>query len=476
MPVSSSRPDGPGGGPPLVGQAEVRAARGRGERALVVPAGAIVTPLARDVARDLGVELRPPDGALAAAPPLGSARPTTLAGGSLDTPALRRGRLERLRDEMARWDVAACVLVDPVDVRYATGSRNMQVFCSRNPARYAFVPLSGPVVLFEFAGCEHLAAGLETIDEVRPAVTASAVAADLHLEPRARAWAAELADLARRHGGAGARLGVGRVSPLAVRALEAEGCRVVDAQQPVERARARKTPEELACIRASVASTEASVRRLERAIRPGASENAVWAELHAANVAAGGEYVETRLFTSGPRTNPWFQEASDRRLEAGDLVALDTDVVGPYGYYADFSRTFLCGDVRPTPGQRTLYRLAWEQVHHDLELLRPGVGFRELAERAWRVPGPYRALRYFVLVHGCGLTGEHPYVLHADQHDVGGYDGRIEAGMCLCVESYIGAEGGREGVKLEEQVLVTEAGVERLSTYPWDERLLGREV
>ena len=49
---------------------------------------------------------------------------------------------------------------------------------------------------------------------------------------------------------------------------------------------------------------------------------------------------------------------------------------------------------------------------------------------------------------------------------------RIEPGMVLCVESYMGAVGERDGVKLEEQVLITETGVERISTYPLCEALM----
>ena len=48
--------------------------------------------------------------------------------------------------------------------------------------------------------------------------------------------------------------------------------------------------------------------------------------------------------------------------------------------------------------------------------------------------------------------------------------------MTLCIESFIGHEEGGEGVKLEQQVLVTETGFELMSTFPFDERLLGREV
>jgi Xaa-Pro aminopeptidase len=47
----------------------------------------------------------------------------------------------------------------------------------------------------------------------------------------------------------------------------------------------------------------------------------------------------------------------------------------------------------------------------------------------------------------------------------------VMPGMVLCVESYTGRLGGREGVKLEEQVLITETGCEKLSAYPLDRRL-----
>jgi Xaa-Pro aminopeptidase len=91
----------------------------------------------------------------------------------IDMVALRRYRLGRVREAMAQRSIDACILVDPVSIRYACGARNMQVFHLRNPARSLVVPVEGPVVLFEFTGCMHLAEGLETVDEIRPSVTAS---------------------------------------------------------------------------------------------------------------------------------------------------------------------------------------------------------------------------------------------------------------------------------------------------------------
>ena len=391
---------------------------------------------------------------------------------SIDLAAVRSYRLGRVREQLAAHSLDACVLVDPVNIRYATGARNMQVFHSRNPARYLFVPQSGPVVLHEFVGCTHLAEGLETIEEIRPAITASYVAAGDAIRTVEIAWAKQVADLVREHCGARAAVGVERVNAGAALALREQGFRLSDAQAPLERARAVKSEEELKCVRASVRATEHAVDRLRAASRPGLSENELWSILHQGVIALGGDYVETRLLSSGSRTNPWFQESSERRLAKNELVALDTDVVGCHGYYCDFSRTFHTGPDRPTRQQRELYQVAHEQVHHNLELLRAGVSFHDYSQRAWRIPERFVANRYYVSAHGCGMTGEYPYLYHAMDFDQSGYDGVLEPGMTLCVESYIGEEGGNEGVKLEQQLLITEHGQELLSLFPFENVLL----
>jgi Xaa-Pro aminopeptidase len=112
-------------------------------------------------------------------------------------------------------------------------------------------------------------------------------------------------------------------------------------------------------------------------------------------------------------------------------------------------------------------------VHHNLDLLRAGVAFREYSERAWAIPERFVANRYYVSAHGCGMTGEYPYLYHEMDFAGAGYDGMIEAGMTLCVESYIGEEDGDEGVKLEQQLLVTEGDPELLSSFPFEPALLG---
>ena len=94
--------------------------------------------------------------------------------------------------------------------------------------------------------------------------------------------------------------------------------------------------------------------------------------------------------------------------------------------------------------------------------------FREVSEKCWKIPDDFLSHRYTTLIHGVGLANEVSNIKHFDQFEAQGYDGLIESGMTLCVESFIGKEGGREGVKLEEQVKITENGAELLSTYPFE--------
>lgn len=394
----------------------------------------------------------------------------------IDMRRLRAYRLQRLRAELSARDYGGCLLYDPINIRYATGSRNMAVWTLHNAARYCFVPTTGPIVLFDFHNCGHLSQGLETVQEVRLAVGWYYFAGGPHVEDRAKRWAAELADLVRTHGGGNRRLAVDRCDPVGVAALEAEGITVCEGQEVMEQARRLKSLEEIACMRHAVAVCEVGMAKMRAALEPGMTENQLWSILHQVNIAMGGEWIETRLLASGERTNPWFQESSERVIRPGDLVSFDTDLIGPFGYCADISRTFFCGPGRPRDEQRRLYRLAWEQIHGNMDLIRPGLSFRELAETGWKLPERCRPNRYSVVAHGVGLCDEYPACVYLEDLQSGGYDGVIEPGMTLCVESYIGEVGGREGVKLEEQVLVTERGIERLSTFPYEEELLPRQI
>ena len=394
-------------------------------------------------------------------------------GSTFDMARMRRYRNDRLKVELRKRDYAAGLFCDAINVRYATGSRNMQVWTLRNPARYVFVAADGPTVMFEFGGCDHLLRGLETIQEIRPATNWFFFTSGPRVPERAVRWAAEIAALMAAHGGGNRRLAVDRVNPEGSAALQSLGISLHDGQEVVERARAIKSPDEIAAMRHAIDVCEGGLMRVREALQPGVTENQLLAVLNEANIAEGGEYIETRLLTAGPRTNPWFQESSERPVQTGELLALDTDMIGPNGFFADMSRTFLCGDRCASGVQRDIYGLAHEQVETNTALLRQGVGFREFMEKSWAMPQRFVKHRYMSLVHGAGLCGEYPYIPYPQDFAAKGYDGLIEENMTLCVESFIGDEAGGEGVKLEQLVLVTKGGPEPLTTFPFEDKLLG---
>ena len=215
-------------------------------------------------------------------------------------------------------------------------------------------------------------------------------------------------------------------------------------------------------------------RRGARGIRPGVSENELFAIMYHEVIRQGGEFIETRLLTSGQRTNPWFNEAGGRRVRPGELVALDTDTIGCYGYYSDFSRTFRCGPGRPTRLSEDR-SIGWPTTRCSTTSAssRPAWPSARSREKAWKIPERFVEQRYTSVMHGVGMHGETPFIAHAMDFETYGREGILSPGMVVSVESYIGEKGGREGVKLEDEMLITETGAELISRFPYEEDFLG---
>ena len=387
---------------------------------------------------------------------------------SIDEPAIRAFRAERIRQELRRQDHEAVLVVDPINLRYATGTRNMQVWTMHNIVRYALVFAHGPTVLFDLATGRHLNTGLDNVTDIRTSVPFDYMLVAGNAGPMANRWARQIRETLREHGCAADSLAVDRADTLMVRSLDALRVRVADGKSVLEHARAIKSAEEIRAFRASLATCEASVRSLHEFSVPGTTESEAFGHLVGQSLARGGEYPETRLLACGPRTNPWFQESCGRVMEAGELLSFDTDLIGPMGFYNDISRSWVIGERRPSRAQATLLDISGEQIAHNVDLLRPGMSFVEFASKAYRLPDAYLANRYADLVHGCGLGVEYPFVLYPEDADDGMYDGRFEANMIVCVESYVGALDGPDGVKLEQPVLITDDGPEVLSALALD--------
>jgi Xaa-Pro dipeptidase len=411
------------------------------------------------------VEIGPTDLAFAEWAALGLTAPNLTA--------MREFRLARLVSHIAARGYGGMLMFDPLNIRYATDSTNMQLWNTHNPFRACLVCPDGHMVLWDYKNSPFLSEFNPLVREVRSGASMFyCVTGDQGAQP-STAFAAEVAALLREHSGTNRRLGVDKIMISGLRALEAAGLTVIEAEELTEKARSIKGPDEILAMRCAMAACEAGVAEMERLAAPGMAEDEIWAILHAENIKRGGEWIECRLMASGPRTNPWFQECGPRIVQPNEILAFDTDLVGCYGMCSDFSRTWFLGDQRPTNAMIHDYRMARDHIDTHMAMLKPGVRMEEIIHGGHILPPEYQKQKYSVKIHGVGLCDEWPFITYPDQYAPGSTDYPLEPGMCLCVEALVSREGGDFSVKLEDQVLVTETGVENLTKYPFDARLMG---
>jgi len=384
----------------------------------------------------------------------------------VDLAALRAGRLARLQTAMRTSDLDACLLFNEPNIRYAIGASAMPIFSMSTFVRCALVPAEGRPILFEHANSMHRSRLV--VDDVRPMH-----AWEFYDDPAAEAsiWAAEIVGALRELGIDGRPLALDRLGTPGFLALQREGVALVDSAPVTQGAREVKTPEEIRLLEINGAMIVDMLAAFEAALVPGVRERELLAVLSDTMLREGGEYLATSTVCSGPNTNPWRSEATDRQIEAGDLVYVDTDTVGIEGYFFCVSRTFVCGDGPPTSAQRDTYRAAYDWLEGMKAVVRPGLTCGELADLAPKLPDKYLPQRYECMIHGIGLEEEDPSVCYPIDRQSNA-DRVIEEHMALVVELYAGEVGAHHGVKLGDEVLVTTEGVRVLAPYPFDPRLL----
>jgi Xaa-Pro aminopeptidase len=387
----------------------------------------------------------------------------------VDLARLRRDRLRKVQREMAARDLGALVLTDIVNIRYCTGVAVMPLWTAVNIAHYVVVPVEGDPVIFEYGGAEFRQRVFWP--DVRPSMFWQARVTDADSPGKATAWARQIKGVLEERGLSDARIGIDVLDYNGYAALQAAGLRLADADRAMSVARMIKLPDEIELMRQSCAIAEAALREMELAIRPGISENELLAIFWHRVLALGGEHCFTRLVVSGHKTNPWLQEADGKRVEPGDLVAIDTDMVGPQCYVCDISRTFLCGN-EASAAQKEAYKVAHDFIRGCMQLIKPGLAYSDFVARCPPIPVAYREQAYGVIVHGIGTDDESPNVPLPGDPYTEMPEGEFQENMVVAVECYAGKVGARDGVKLEDEVWVSAGGPVALSRYPYDSKLL----
>jgi Xaa-Pro aminopeptidase len=370
-------------------------------------------------------------------------------GGRVDFARLRRERLERLCAEMEREQLDALLLGREANARYASGARRLWTAGMRPFGPGCAVLREGPEV--------HL---LSTWDEGIPPEIPREHLLQTTWDP------ARLAErLARIPGLAGARrVGVDGMTPLFERLLPAAlpGAQWVDASPALQRARARKTPDELECLRTALAVAEGALAAVVPGIRPGADERALRGRF-CQEIARQGLTIPAlepsfcatpRRLPPGsdPSSAPLRQLPSDRPLEAGDLVLCHAGAMYA-GYEGGVGRSLACAE-EPSVAQRALSRRLDEVMGALRDACRPGARSADAcrAYTSWREPLPP-----LPILHGVGLGVEPPLVGRGG--DPG--DARLEAGMTVALQGYVWREGVG-GCFARETWLLEDGGARRL--------------
>jgi Xaa-Pro aminopeptidase len=224
--------------------------------------------------------------------------------------------------------------------------------------------------------------------------------------------------------------------------------------------RMRKDATEIAALRKAGAAIDRVHARMAELAKPGRTEAEVGAAIAAAMVEEGHAAVSFVIVGSGPNGASPHHAVSDRVIEPGDIVVVDIGGPVPEGYYSDSTRTYCVGG-EPTAEVRDTYAVLQQAQQAAVAAVGPGVTAEQVDVAARTIIAEAGFGEYFVhrTGHGIGLD------VHEEPYIVAGNDLVLEPGMSFSVEPGIYLPQ-RWGARIEDIVVVTEDGCERLNTRP----------
>lgn len=249
-----------------------------------------------------------------------------------------------------------------------------------------------------------------------------------------------------------ARIGVDIWSPAMFDVLQSRlpNATFVNGQEVMLSTRQIKTADEIKCLKLAYAISEAGMQAAVDYMRPGVRECELVGECFRAMWNLGTETTQcSQVVNSGPGAHPYRRFHTDRIIQHGDLVNMDFG--GCFsGYFGDYCRTFVCGG-KPTPAQVDLLKRGYDLQQEQLAALGPGTSPADLCAKLGRK----------TLGHGIGISAfEGPHLRAIDDYE-------LKPGMTFSVTSPPIGEQGVGGTHLEDEIVITETGIDLYSTYPY---------
>ena len=373
---------------------------------------------------------------------------------------------KRPKERLKASDLGSLVCYDFDNIRYITGT-TIGEWARNKMNRYCILPREGEPLLFDPATPAKKIACPWIADRIFPAVGSMRGAIPPEVGSTERV-AQDVLKWLKECGVEKKPVGMDIADIPLVRALEKLGLDVVDGQQTMLDARMIKTKDEIELLKTSAAMVDAAFEQVVRTIRPGMRENDLVAVANQLLYTLGSDHVECVNSVAGKRGIPHPHTFSDRIIRPGDMVYLD--IMHSYmGYRTCYYRTFVCG--KPTKAQLEAYEMAWKWLKDSIDVVKPGKTTADVA-RAWPEPSRFKLKteqEAFLLQfgHGIGMSiWERPVISRLFSLD---HPYPIQEGMVFAMETYCPSADGKGSARIEEEVVVTKDGCERILGYPIEE-------
>lgn len=390
----------------------------------------------------------------------------------IDFDRMRRERLEKARAALAKSDADALFCFRLENVRYLTSYRS-----------HGFPMMFWGLASVVLVNDGKTAPLLYTMDVDHSRLRMPWVSKTTFLSPGgglesaagAEQWANELishlGDLGIRKLG---KIAVDSWSPGMYEGFPKafKGVKFMDGQGIMLGARVIKTWDEIQCLKMAHLMSMAGVQAGLDALKPGVKECAIRAEIFRVMDEYGSEGAQTTncIVTSGGGTCPYRRMTSDKIIDYGDPVIIDMG--GCFNnYYGDFTRVFICGKgARPSRRLVEIHTRNYNALRRAEKAIRPGGTTYEPAEACGA-----QYIMGGLLGHGLGVAGVELPFIPAPSPGAKAAAQRIEPGMVFSIEPYYG-EVGVGGIRLEDGVIVTDTGLEVMTRFPFDERLIDEKL